>query len=54
MIKGRLIETGWEVPIGTPATTSYLIRSTADYCHQARFEVWPMPGLKPLAGSSVR
>jgi hypothetical protein len=25
-IKGRLIEAGWELPIGTPATTSYLIR----------------------------
>jgi hypothetical protein len=25
-IKGRLIETGWELPIGNPATTSYLIR----------------------------
>ena len=25
-IKGRLIETGWEVPIGSVPTTSYLIR----------------------------
>ena len=25
-IKGRLIETGWEIPIGTVPTTSYLIR----------------------------
>jgi hypothetical protein len=24
-IKGRLLENGWELPIGTPATTSYLI-----------------------------
>jgi hypothetical protein len=24
-IKGRLLENGWEIPIGTPATTTYLI-----------------------------
>ena len=25
-IAGKMIEPGWEIPVGTPATTSYLIR----------------------------
>jgi len=25
-ISGKMIEPGWEIPIGSPATTSYLIR----------------------------
>jgi hypothetical protein len=25
-IKGRMLESGWEIPVGTPASTSYLVR----------------------------
>lgn len=25
-IKGRMLESGWEIPVGTPAATSYLVR----------------------------